>query len=92
MLITAYGNDCESCCREWMILGWLCRAVDPDGYVPDEIVQVRRNTKAAKRLLVRLLKKQGLAPKHIITDKLRSFTAPPGVRSCPPSSIALIKA
>jgi transposase-like protein len=39
----------------------------------DEIVQTRRNTKAAKRLLIRLLKKQGLAPKHIITDRLRSY-------------------
>jgi putative transposase len=54
---------------------WLWRAVDQDGYVLDEIVQVRRNTKAAKRLLVRLLKKQGLAPKRIITDKLRSYGA-----------------
>lgn len=31
--------------------------------------------KAAERLLVRLLKKQGLAPKRIITDKLRSYGA-----------------
>jgi putative transposase len=38
---------------------WLWRAVDEDGYVLDEIVQARRNTKAAKRLLIRLLKKQG---------------------------------
>ncbi|MEX2697722.1 DDE-type integrase/transposase/recombinase, partial [Rhizobium mongolense] len=30
---------------------WLWRAVDQDGYVLDEIVQTRRNTKAAKRLL-----------------------------------------
>ncbi len=29
-----------------------------------------RDTKAAKRLLLRLLKKQGLTPKRIITDKL----------------------
>ena len=29
---------------------WLWRAVDQDGYVLDEIVQNRRNTKAAKRL------------------------------------------
>jgi putative transposase len=36
---------------------WLWRAVDQDGYVLDEIVQARRNTKAAKRLLMRLLKK-----------------------------------
>lgn len=54
---------------------WLWRAVDQDGYVLDEIVQARRDTKAAKRLLVRLLKKQGLAPKRIVTDKLRSYGA-----------------
>ncbi|MER9056825.1 MULTISPECIES: DDE-type integrase/transposase/recombinase [unclassified Mesorhizobium] len=30
---------------------WLWRAVNQDGYVLDEIVQTRRNTKAAKRLL-----------------------------------------
>ncbi|OOG62323.1 IS6 family transposase [Sinorhizobium sp. A49] len=53
---------------------WLWRAVE-DGYVLDEIVQTRRDTKAAKRLLLRLLKKQGLSPKRIITDKLRSYGA-----------------
>jgi putative transposase len=41
---------------------WLWRAVDQDGYVLDEIVQTRRDMKAAKRLLKRLLKKQGLQP------------------------------
>ncbi|TVZ74787.1 putative transposase [Rhizobium mongolense USDA 1844] len=54
---------------------WLWRAVDQDGYVLDEIVQTRRNTKAAKRLLTRLLKKQGIPPKRMITDKLRSYGA-----------------
>ena len=54
---------------------WLWRAVDQDGYVLDEIVQMRRNTKAARDLLIRLLKKQGMAPKRIITDKLRSYGA-----------------
>lgn len=54
---------------------WLWCAVDQDGYVLDEIVQARRDTKAAKRLLVRLLKKQGLAPKRIVTGKLRSYGA-----------------
>jgi DDE domain len=34
---------------------WLWRAVDQDGYVLDEIVQKRRNTKAARRLLIHLL-------------------------------------
>lgn len=41
----------------------------------DEIVQTRRNTKASKRLLTRLLKKQGLPPKRMITDKLRPYGA-----------------
>ena len=41
----------------------------------DEIVQGRRDTKAAKRLLTRLMKKQGLVPKRIITDKLSSYGA-----------------
>ena len=43
---------------------WLWRAVDQDGYVLDEIVQRRRDTKAAKRLLKRLLKKQGCPPRR----------------------------
>jgi putative transposase len=51
---------------------WLWRAVDQDGYVLDEIVQARRNTKAAKPLLMRLLKKQGCPPRRMITDKLGS--------------------
>ena len=33
------------------------------------------NTKAARRLLIRLLKKQSRPPKRIITDKLRSYGA-----------------
>ena len=54
---------------------WLWRAVDRDGYVLDEIVQTRRDTKAAKRLLKRLLKKQGCPPRRMITDKLGSYAA-----------------
>jgi putative transposase len=54
---------------------WLWRAVDQDGYVLDEIVQTRRDTKAARRLLKRLLKKQGCPPKRLITDKLGSYAA-----------------
>jgi putative transposase len=54
---------------------WLWRAVDQDGYVLDEIVQTRRNTKAAKRLLKRLLRKQGGPPRRMITDKLGSYAA-----------------
>jgi putative transposase len=54
---------------------YLWRAVDQDGYVLDEIVQIHRNTKAARRLLTRLLSKQGHPPKRIVTDKLRSYGA-----------------
>ncbi|SDQ15205.1 putative transposase [Pseudovibrio sp. Tun.PSC04-5.I4] len=54
---------------------YLWRAVDQNGYILDEILQKRRNTKAAKRLLTRLLKKQGGAPKRMITAKLRSYGA-----------------
>lgn len=39
------------------------------------VVQDRRNTKVAKRLLIRLMKKQGCLPKRIVTDKLRSYGA-----------------
>src|SRR5215213_8040220 len=54
---------------------WLWRAVDQDGYVLDEVLQTRRNTTAAKRLLKRLLRKQGGPPRQMITDKLGSYAA-----------------
>ncbi len=53
----------------------LWRAVDQHGLVLDILVQSRRNAKAAKRLLRKLLKKQGIAPRVIITDKLASYGA-----------------
>ena len=46
---------------------WLWRAVDQHGYVLDEILQTRRNTKAAKRLLTRPLRRQGARPKRMVT-------------------------
>jgi putative transposase len=54
---------------------WLWRAVDQQGFVLDVLVQSRRDKKAAKRLLRKLLKKQGRAPRVLITDKLRSYGA-----------------
>jgi putative transposase len=54
---------------------WLWRAVDQNGAVLDILVQSRRNAKAAKRLLRKLLKKQGMAPRVLITDKLASYGA-----------------
>jgi putative transposase len=54
---------------------WLWRAVDQDGFVLDVLVQSRRDTKAAKRLFRKLLKRQGRAPRVLITDKLKSYAA-----------------
>src|SRR5215211_1012639 len=54
---------------------WLWRAVDQDGIVLDVLVQRRRDKKAAKRLLRKLLKKQCRAPRVMITDKLASYSA-----------------
>ena len=46
-----------------------------DGDVLDILVQARRNTKAAKRFLCRLVKKLG-EPRVVVTDKLRSNIKP----------------
>lgn len=54
---------------------WLWRAVDQNGFVLDVLVQSRRNAKAAKRLMRKLLKAQGHAPRVMITDRLRSYDA-----------------
>ncbi|QCG94668.1 IS6 family transposase [Azospirillum sp. TSA2s] len=53
----------------------LWRALDQDGFVLDVLVQSRRDTKAAKRLLGKLLKRQGRAPRVLITDKLKCYAA-----------------
>lgn len=54
---------------------WLWRAVDQEGFVLDVLVQSRRNARAAKRLMRKLLKAQGHAPHVLITDNLRSYGA-----------------
>ena len=53
----------------------LWRAVDQEGYILDEILQRRRDAKAACPLLVRLPKQQGSPPRRMITDKLGSYAA-----------------
>jgi transposase-like protein len=54
---------------------WLWRAVDNEGEVLGCLVQTRRNTKAARKLMRNLLKKLGFAPTRIVTDRLRSYPA-----------------
>ncbi len=52
---------------------WLWRAVDNEGEVLDFLVQPKRDARAAKKLVRKLLKKQGWAPARMVTDKLRSY-------------------
>jgi putative transposase len=54
---------------------WLWRAVDQTGVVLDVLVQSRRDTQAAKRLLRKLLKRQMRPPRVMVTDKLASYGA-----------------
>ena len=57
---------------------WLWRAVDQEGIVLDILVQSRRDKRAAKRLLRKLLKKQRRPPRVLMTDKLASYGAAQG--------------
>src|SRR5919205_1600230 len=54
---------------------YLWRAVDAEGEILDVLVQAKRDTRAARRLMRKLLKKHGLAPTEIVTDRLRSYGA-----------------
>ena len=54
---------------------WLWRAVDQSGMVLDILVQSRRDTQAARRLLCKLMKRQSRAPRVMITYKLASYGA-----------------
>src|SRR5262252_742172 len=60
---------------------YLWRAVDDEGEVLDMLVQRRRDTRSALRLMRKLLKKQGFVPKCLVTDKLRSYAS--AFRHCP---------
>lgn len=53
----------------------LWRAVDQDGFVLDVLVEKRRDTKAAKRFIRKLLSYQGVATRVMLTDKLGSYGA-----------------
>src|SRR5580704_8509697 len=52
---------------------YLWRAVDHEGEVLDMLVQRHRDKRAALRLMRKLLRKQGFAPKLLTTDKLGSY-------------------
>jgi putative transposase len=54
---------------------YLWRAVDDEGEVLDMIVQHRRDTAAALKLLKRLIWSQKMEPEVIVTDGLRSYVS-----------------
>jgi putative transposase len=54
---------------------WLWRAVDQNGFVLDALVQRRRDSRSAQRLMRKLLKSAVTPPRVMITDRLRSYGA-----------------
>ena len=56
----------------WM---YLWRAIDQNGEVLDVLVQAKRDKHAALKLMRKLLKKHGFAPRTIVTDKWRAYAA-----------------
>lgn len=52
---------------------WLWRAVDANGYVLDALLQSRRNSKAALRLMRKLLRAQGITPRVSIARRTLTF-------------------
>lgn len=65
----------EMVCRIGGMRMYLWRAVDDEGEVLDVVVQRRRNTGAALKLLERLLRNQPVEPQTITTDGLASYGA-----------------
>ena len=54
---------------------YLWRAVDAEGEVLDILVQSKRDKRAAKRLMRGLLRKNGMRPSSLVTDRLSSYGA-----------------
>ena len=54
---------------------YLWRAVDAESEVLDVLLQAKRDARAARKLMRKLLKKQGYAPDELVTDKLGSYGA-----------------
>src|SRR3712207_5717322 len=51
------------------------RAVDAEGEVLNVLLQAKRDTKAARKLMRKLLKRQGMAPDEWVTDKNPAYGA-----------------
>jgi len=67
---------------------WLWRAVDDEGEVLDMLVQTRRDTRAAVRIMRKLVRKLGFAPETVTPTSL-GHTGPPSGSSA--SKLAMSK-
>jgi transposase-like protein len=65
----------EMCVRVGGKQMYLWRAMDAEGEVLDVLLQAKRDTKAARKLMRKLLKKQGMAPDEWVTDKNPAYGA-----------------
>ena len=63
---------------------YLWRAIDHEGEILDMLVQRRRDKRTALKLMRKLLRKHGFAPRLVVTDKLRSYGA---ASQHPPESV-----
>src|ERR687894_83468 len=54
---------------------YLWRAVDSEGEVLDVLLQAKRDTMAARKLMRKLLKRQGMVPDEWVTDKNPAYGA-----------------
>ena len=77
----ARGHFCDKWQLDEMVVTikgnkyWLWRAIDANRYVLAALLQRPRNKTAALRLMRKLLKSQDTAPRIMVTDKLRSYSA-----------------
>jgi transposase-like protein len=73
------GRDARHLDEAVIVIGgakyWLWRAIDGDGDVLDNLIQSRRNAKAARRFLGALAAQYG-EPRVVVSDKLHSDTKP----------------
>ena len=54
---------------------YLWRAVDAEGEVLDVLLQAKRDARAARKLMRKLLKRQGMVPEEWVTDKCPAYGA-----------------
>ena len=65
----------EMCVRVGGKQMYLWRAVDAEGEVLDVLLQAKRDTKAARKMMRKLVKKQGMAPDEWVMDKNPAYGA-----------------